>query len=176
MCHQKLFFTSLIAGGFIQMRFPPEFEVQTSVCFRWSPCFPGSSCTTPSRWGGTTTATTSTRGSRSTSAPLRTTRGPSHITTAAAAACRSDRGRNQRLLKGESSSKRSGGRPGQETVDWQQGHTPVAFSTFLGHHQDFRTDYAKKTGSLGVCIVKKSVEFQRNAPIRSHWFGSVNRR
>lgn len=97
MCHQTLFFLSVICGCFMQSWFAPVFEVRTSVCFRWSRCFPGSSCTTPSRWAATTTVTTSTQESRSTSAPLRTIRGPSHITTAAA--CRSDLGRNQRLLE-----------------------------------------------------------------------------
>lgn len=38
----------------------------TFLCFRWSRCLPGSSCTTPSRWAATTTAATSTRESRTT--------------------------------------------------------------------------------------------------------------
>lgn len=35
------------------------------------------------------------------------------------------------------------------------------------------TDYAKKNGSLGDCIVKKSVDFQGNVLICCHEFGSV---
>lgn len=146
------------------------------VCFRWSRCFPGSSCTTPSRWGATTTVTTSTRESRSTSAPLRTIRGPSHITTAAA--CRSDLSRNQRLLKNwRSCGDVSDGRTGQEMMAWRLEcvHSNARFCTFfLQHHPYFMTDYAKKTGSLGVCVVKKSVEYQGNVLICCHEFGSLS--
>lgn len=152
----------------MQPWFTPVFEVGTSVCFRWSRCFPGSSCTTPSRWAATTTVTTSTRESRSTSAPLRTIRGPSHITTAAA--CRSDLSRNQRLLENW--------RFRREKRTAKVAMTPPCtfkgcFCTFLGA-QDLMTDYAKRTGNLGVCIVKKSVEFQENVLICCHEFGSVS--
>lgn len=47
-------------------------------------------------------------------------------------------------------------------VAWHHGYIRVYFCTFLGHHPDFMTDYAKKTGSLGVCIVC------------DHEFGSVS--
>lgn len=69
----------------------------TFPALRWSHCLPGSSCTTPSRWEATTSATTSTRRSQTTRTPPRTTRGPSRITSAAA--CRSDLRRFKWLLK-----------------------------------------------------------------------------
>lgn len=47
----------------------------------------------------------------------------------------------------------------------------------LGHREDFQTDDATKSGSLGVCIVHQSVEFQGNVLIHCHRFGldSLNR-
>lgn len=140
------------------------FEDRTSVCFRWSRCFPGSSCTTPSRWGATTTATTSTRESRSTSAPRRTTRGPSHITTAAA--CRSDLSRKQRLLKAwrrDSSDDRTA---------WKDGLASCVHSSVCVCLNVFRasgfSDYANKTSSLGVCVVHGNMG---NVHIHCHSFG-----
>lgn len=75
----QLSFTSSIRRHLTDLLQPPSSR-------RWSPCSPGSCCTTPSRRAATSTAATSTRESRTTSAPLRSTRGPSHTTTA----CKSD--------------------------------------------------------------------------------------
>lgn len=128
------------------------------VCFRWSRCFPGSSCTTPSRWGATTTVTTSTRESRSTSAPLRTIRGPSHITTAAA--CRSDLSRNQRLLKNwRSCGDVSDGRTGQEMMAWRLEcvHSNARFCTFFFTASSIFYDWlCKENWQLGgLCCKEK---------------------
>lgn len=175
MCPQKLFSFWVICGCFMQIWFTPAFEVRTSVCFRWSRCFPGSSCTTPSRWGAITTVTTSTQESQSTSAPLRTTRGPSHITTAAA--CRSELSRNQRLLKNwRSSGDLSDGRTGQEMMDWHWYWYCTFLSVFLYLFRASSRFYdwmCKENWQLrGLCCKEKCWMLGKCAHLLSRvWFG-----